>query len=359
MFKMIILLPLILYSSLFASSINIKEDQWNLIGATSQINIDELNLSNGDIVWSYENDKWSCHFEGYSCATYESIESLDIGAGFWIKSNLDKTIEIADGSTEPDLIVGWNLITPVVSDIDNIQEYAQSNNISYIYTYENGSWKEYIKDNQTLGYEKITKLKKSQGVWVYKLETPKAQISIGDDSTNLENGNFDTVSKKSSDDIEDIWNISFKVDTSIDYSNFHIGVKFYKRENDGSDDIGEFVYRGLNLNNNTLSSPKFLIIQGTGDSGSGSTYFYSGYNPNDILSQSIVLKDNIITLKLGLIMKNQTMVSESTFKVVEDYDIVIGASENIIKDSKDIEVEIINKSKYDFTNGIEGRIEIR
>ncbi|MEA2019019.1 MAG: hypothetical protein U9N59_11280, partial [Campylobacterota bacterium] len=186
-------------------------------------------------------------------------------------------------------------------------------------------------------------------------------VSIGSDTVPISDGLFQTVTKSTSDTIENIWNISLEIDTSVDYSDFHIGIKFFKREDDGSDDIGEFVYRNIGINSGNLIVPDMLVINGIGDSGSGGTYFDSGYDPNGMLTRSIVLDNNILTLKLGLVMKNQTMVKEDTFKVIEDYDIFITSNVPIIVDSKPMNIEIINESKYNFSNsnGIEGRIEIR
>ncbi len=252
----------------------------------------------------------------------------------------------------------WNLIG-AQNDI-NMTQYASDNNISFAFTYEDGVWKAHSKDDllSQYGYGAINTISQGKGAWVYQYSG--VDINIGNDQTLLSEGNFDTVTKLSSDDIEDIWNITFPIDISTDYTDFHIGVKFYKREDDGSDDIGEFVYKNISLQSGSINTPEMLAINGIGDSGSGSTYFNAGYDPSNIRANSILLNNNQLTLKLGLVMKSQTMVKEATFKVAEDYDIVIVSNVPIIGSSKDINITIIDQSKYDFSTstGIEGRITI-
>jgi hypothetical protein len=344
-----------LSSVLCANELDVKSGEWNLVGATQDINLSSLGLNNGDTLWHYKNGDWYCHIEGYE-SSFNKLTSLNSGEAFWIKSIDDINISMGTGA-ETALESGWNMMTPTVSDI-NISEYAQENDVQFAFAYQDGVWSAYSQNGitQTVGFDSLETIKPADGVWVYK-----TNMSVGNDKTLLKDGVFQNVIKSSTDDVEDIWNVSFRVDITTDYEEFEIGVKFFKREDDGSDDIGEFVYRNLTINSSELSNPDALFIEGTGDSGSGGTYFYSGYNPNNMLENSIELNSDVLTLKLGLLMKNQDMVDETTFKVKEDYDIYITSNVPIIKDSKNMDIDIINPSKYDFSNsnGIEGRIEIK
>ncbi len=350
----------------FANSftIELKKDSWNLVGTPIDLNISTLNLADLDVVWNYKDGNWSINKRYYN---YNIIDSLKAQDAFWVYSTKDNNITIQNSTTSNKVVqTGWTMYSPT-SDL-SIEQSFNDNNISIVWCYEDNNWTAWDKAGLYLNSNipKAQILKVGQGSWVYASSdyTPfvfENIIQIGDDTANLVNGNFENIIKSSSDNIEDIWNISFKIDTLVDYTDFHIGVKFYKREDDGSDDIGEFVYRNISLNNGILTAPDFLDIKGTGDSASGGTYFYSGYNPNDILTNSIVLNNDILTLKLGLIMKSQDMVKESTFKVVEDYDIFVTSTSPIILNYKSINIDIVNSSYYDFTesNGVEGRIEIK
>ncbi|MBN2781975.1 MAG: hypothetical protein JXQ66_01910 [Campylobacterales bacterium] len=367
--KTLLLSSLLTSSLLLASDLNIKSNEWNLIGTTENLDINKLALSSGDALWNYKNGSWYCYVKDVQ-TKYNPLNSLEAGDAFWVRSSKDINLNLNDTSTQKNVVDGWNMITSTSSEID-IAEYAQTNGVTFAFAYDSGSWSAYSKNGATqkAGFTPLTTIKPTQGVWVYK--EPLNKIYFGDEATGIINGNFETIQKSTNDDVEDIWNISFEIDTSKDYNDFEIGIEFFKRESDGiitkdddTDDEGEFVYKDLNLTNGVLSNPTLIDIYGVGDSGKGGTYFSSSYKP-EMLTSSIKLNGNMLTLKLGEIMKNQTSASESTFKVIEDYDITITSNAPIIKNSKPINTNIITEHLkthiYDFSNsnGIEGRIEIR
>ena len=153
-------------------------------------------------------------------------------------------------------------------------------------------------------------------------------IWIGKDRVALDNGNFNTVNKNRSDDVEDIWNISFKIDNK-NLDNFNIGVKILK-ESTGA--TGDIVFSGLSIKNGVINSPKKIDIYGIKSNGDeGGTHFDSGYNPDNILSKSISLDGDILTIKFGTVIKQQDVVSVNSFKAISRYKIQIDSDKlNII-----------------------------
>jgi len=164
----------------------------------------------------------------------------------------------------------------------------------------------------------------------------------------------------STDDIESIWNISLPVNIGVDYSDFNIGVRFIKSENDGSDDMGDFVYKNLTIKDNNISSPEKLDIYGYGDSSSGGTWFDKDSNTDNVLENSLSLSGGTLNLNLGYVMKKQTVVSESKFKVATDYTLQIVATKPIFSDSTATSLKLISDN-YDFTNkqGVSGVLKIK
>ena len=153
-------------------------------------------------------------------------------------------------------------------------------------------------------------------------------IWIGKDRVALDNGNFNTVNKNRSDDVEDIWNISFKIDNK-NLDNFNIGVKILK-ESTGA--TGDIVFSGLSIKNGVINSPKKIDIYGIKSNGDeGGTHFDSRYNPDNILSKSISLDGDILTIKFGTVIKQQDVVSVNSFKAISRYKIQIDSDKlNII-----------------------------
>ena len=352
------LLFLLLSCSLYAQSINLKRDTWSLVGFSYDIYLYQLCLDENDTFWSYKDGKWYCYVEGFDvdgiCPIIETIEG---GSGFWINSINDKSITV-NGTTpkEKEIKEGWNLISLPKSVT---KDYLNNSYTKMAWKCKNGEWSYYSPDNIVVdGFSTLTDIEESQAVWLYA-KSDWQYIYLGNSKSLLDSGNFTPISKSSSDDIEDIWNISFKVDSS-NLSDFKIGVKFVK-ESTGA--IGELVFTGLNISNGKIDDPDYIVIHGVKSDGtSGDTYFYNKYNPDNILSNAILLNGDILTLKLGTIMQKQTLVSESSFKAISSYNIGINSDKLPIKNSKNIslgDLTSYNVGNFDNKNGIEGEIVIK
>lgn len=160
--------------------------------------------------------------------------------------------------------------------------------------------------------------------------------------------------------INDIWNLSFLINPSLSYKDVEIGVRIVKYEDDGSNDIGEFLYSGVNIENNTISNPTRIDVYGVGDSGSGRKWFDAQHNIGSILENAITLEDGIITLNLGYIIQNQDLVDESSFRAVTKYDIVIVSSLPIFKYSTNTTIKLINnRHSFEDEQGMIGEIRIK
>jgi len=359
-----IFLSLVLsYSIVLAVSFNIelKKGSWNLVGTPVDLNISTLNLDDLDVVWNYKDGYWYLNKDS---RLYPKLETLKANSGFWIFPQRDHNISLVNTNTN-DIVIsrGWTMYSPVNDMV--IDRDLNSSNIGIVWKYINGHWSAWDPNNLYLNANipKAENLKVGQGAWVYAINDymlNKQYVKVGNDNGVLFGGNFENISKNASDDIEDIWNISFKIDTSVDYSDFNIGVKFVK-ESSGA--MGEIVFTGLNISNGVINNPSYIIIKGVkSDSTSGQTYFYDSYNPDDILSNSVALNNSILTLKLGTIMQKQTVTSEATFKAISNYNVKINSDKLLIDESKNISLG--NLTDFDFStnfenkNGLEGMIEI-
>jgi hypothetical protein len=120
------------------------------------------------------------------------------------------------------------------------------------------------------------------------------------------------------------------------------------------------VYSGLSIVDGVLSNPTRIDVYGVGRSGTGGTFFDSQYNTGAILENAITLNGNDLSLNIGYIMKQQTLVDASSFKVVTTYDITLISSQAIFQYSIDKSLNLI-KGRYNFTNkkGISGVLQIK
>lgn len=314
MSKIYIILFFIFTSVLSAQSIQLKNNEWHLIGTRNDINTSSLNLKLGDLLWKYDNSQWQYLRKGYSYnLALSEMTSIKAGEGFWIKPSSDYNLSIPDSSFQnKTLQTGWNLLSPAVQDINLTQIYTTSQT-PYAWSYENATWHLWQFDG-TKAFETV---KLNQGYWLYYAAQ---SISIGTKQTPLSKGTFTTVTHNSTANVEDIWNISFKV-TLQNITSFNIGIKFLKKSTGA---YGEFIYAGLSLQNGVLTKPTYLFIKGQkGDGTTATTQFDNIYDPSNLRINSISLTGDILTLKLGTIMQNQTLAPASTFKAISDYNITI------------------------------------
>lgn len=327
-----LLLLLFLPYFLYSQGIDIKSGQWQLVGFSYGVTPDSLNLNDGDTIWRYDSGRWYCYVKGYdTTGKCDEIKNIKAGGGFWIHSDYNYTLNYAGDTTtkkDPDIKAGWNLVALSKSVVAN--QYFDNSYTKSVWGYKDGQWMLYTPNGTVIdGIATLKSVDLNQAVWVNASKDWK-YIYIGSDKTVLDHGNFQSVAKSSSDDIEDIWNISFKIDTS-NISDFNIGIKFVK--SNGA--TGELVFTGLNIKDGKIGNPSVINIYGIKSDGTeGGTYFDSEYNPDDILSKAITLNGDILTLKFGTIMKLQTIVSESSFKAISRYDTTIDSDKLKILESK-------------------------
>jgi len=343
-----IVLLLISCGVMFASSfdIELKKDSWNLVGTSEDLNISKLSLGADELLWSYKNGKW---YTNKTTQQYTKIDTIEANDAFWVYATQERNITIEDTTNQLTILnTGWSMFSP--SNSYTLSNDINSTIIPTIWGYNDNNWtiwdpSNLVDINNT--YQEKNSILQGKGVWAYSYEQSIPKII-----------------KLSSDSIENIWNLSFEIDTSVDYTDLDIGVKFLKNESDGTPDIGKFIYDDISLKNGILSSPDALYIEGNGDSASGVDLYNTSYDPDNLRVNSIELVGNTLNLKLGYLMKNQTKVTESTFTVATNYDIVITSNQPIIKNADKIvtgfSIETLNKTVgFSKTKGIEVELQIK
>lgn len=332
-FKKILFIFLVSIMGLYAKNItvSVKSGAWYLVGSAGDVDISSLNISSDDVLWSYKNGTWVTNqsYEGIA-----NLTSLQAGDAFWMLSKTDKTLTLpVTTSSEYTFHNGWYMYSPN-QDL-TVDKSLNDSNISIVWRYKNGTWFAWDRDGKYAKYNipKVETLRVGEGAWVlangdFTTSLLQHPVIVGSKRTTLKDGSFTKVLKSSTQSVEDIWNISFEIDTK-NVSNFKIGIKFIKKS---SGAFGEMVYSGLSINNGKLSGPTAIDISGTKSDGtSGGTYFDDSYDPHGLRAKSISLVGNRLTLKLGTIMANQTLISPNTFKSVSDYNITIVPTEiNIV-----------------------------
>ena len=346
-----IVILLMFIGLLSAQDFQLSAKKWQLLGTSQDVNISALNLKDEDTLWQFNDNNWQYYKKNVNNISLTKITQLAGGSGFWIRSLNDYTLHIPDSTKKERLAKsGWNLLTPSFSDINLTKDTTHYKDVSIFWTYKNGIWRYYKKN----GIHQFDTLKVGNGFWAYVTPT---MLGVGETQTPIINGKFQKVYKNRSDNVNDIWNISLKIDVQ-NTSNFNIGVKFLKKS---SGAIGEIVFLGLNIVNQKISSPEYIYIKGTKSNGdSGSTSFDSTYDPDNLRTKSITLNGDILTIKLGTIMQYQKLTDVATFKGVSNYNIVIvpekikvfGGKEQSLSNLVDL-VHIYNGL------GVSGDIEIR
>lgn len=233
--------------------------------------------------------------------------------------------------------------------------------LSELYNFDNhdelkvqfDSFKQTIESNPNLMVNGLIDSLKLEN---YLYDLNNSLFTKAPDESVLETKNYLTT-----DNILDIWMLKIPLKNE-NFSNLYIGIKIIKHENDGSNDIGEFVYSGVNISNGVLSNPIRIDVYGVGDSGSGGTWYDSKYNDGGILEKSFSLSnDGLLSINLGYGMTQQTMVSEISFKQPTTYEIYISASQNIFQKSSSTILNTLTTKKYSFTGfeGMSGEIIVK
>lgn len=347
---------------LFASSytIDLKKNSWNLVGSASLTSVDSLNLGVNDRLWQYKNGIWSLSKAG---TVYPEVKNLSDGDAFWIYSTTERSIALKNSdTTEKGVPSGWSMFSP--NKNINVQKSFNNANIGVVWYYNGKVWSAW--DSKLLykanGITELNYVKAGQGLWVYSFSPfnlDGSEVSFGTTATTLISGDFVKVQKKSTQTLEEIWNLSFKINPQ-DTSSFSVGVKFVKQS---SGAFGELVFQDMSIINGVVTKPKYIYLKGTKSNGdSGGTYFYSGYNPNKTLENALSLEGDKLFLNLGTIMKNQTLIGINTFKAISNFTLQVNVNGLTLLNSKDISLGNLTTHNYGTTfdnqNGIEGIIEI-
>ena len=148
--------------------------------------------------------------------------------------------------------------------------------------------------------------------------------------------------RKSSDNIQAIWNLSFKVFNDKSKKSFDIGINITK---DNPSTIGNILIKGIHVNNEKIIAVDSLSIFGKKSSGSTGSIEYN--SDSNITFNSVKLQDKTLFVNLGYIMKNQTIVSQKSFQKKAYYDIKIYVSNLnlgtvILDDAYSLQIEYDN-----------------
>lgn len=122
--------------------------------------------------------------------------------------------------------------------------------------------------------------------------------------------------RKSSDDIQAIWNLSFKVFNDKSKKSFDIGINIIK---DSPLTIGNILIKGIRIDDEKIIAVDSLSIFGKKSSGSTGSIEYN--SESNITFNSVEFQDKTLFVNLGYIMKNQTIVSQKSFQKKAYYDI--------------------------------------
>jgi len=145
--------------------------------------------------------------------------------------------------------------------------------------------------------------------------------------------------RKSSDNIQAIWNLSFKVFNDKSKKSFDIGINITK---DNPSTIGNILIKGIHIDNEKIIAVDSLSIFGKKSSGSTGSIEYN--SDSNITFNSVKLQDKTLFVNLGYIMKNQTIVSQKSFQKKAFYDVKIYVSNLnlgtvILDDSYSLQIE--------------------
>jgi hypothetical protein len=127
--------------------------------------------------------------------------------------------------------------------------------------------------------------------------------------------------RKSNDNIQAIWNLSFKVFNDKSKKSFDIGINIIK---DSPLTIGNILIKGIRVDDKKIIAVDSLSIFGKKSSGSTGSIEYN--SESNITFNSVELQDETLFVNLGYIMKNQTIVSQKSFQKKAYYDIKIYVS---------------------------------
>jgi len=166
---------------------------------------------------------------------------------------------------------------------------------------------------------------------------------------------------KQNEGIQAIWNLALKTSEKKDIDTFDIGINIVKNE---SNTMGNILIKGISIENNRVTHIDSLIIFGKKASGSTGSIIYDA--DNNLTQKVVIVEKDLLLIRLGYIMENQTIISKQSFYKKAYYDIhffiskinIKGAS--IIEDDYSLQVEYnLFHTFFKGTNTINGLIIIK
>lgn len=170
-------------------------------------------------------------------------------------------------------------------------------------------------------------------------------LKVTDDETTVENSKSKINSLADNSFLDDsfvrnritsntiykIWNIPLKVSNFNENETFDIGINIVKEV---SGAIGNILIKGISIKDNQINHINSITVFGKKSSGLSSSIIYK--EDNNITKYALSLNNNRLLIKLGHIIKNQDLVSETSFKQKSYYDIHIFLTKIGIKGSTTI-----------------------
>jgi len=119
-------------------------------------------------VWSYQNGSWKEYDPGNPL--FNNLSTMKPGYGYWIKMNSSAVLTVSGSAptvTEINLTSGWNLVglegaTPFDTMGDAMSSI--SSRIVSVWSYQNGSWKEYNPNNAL--FNNLSTMEPGYGYWI-------------------------------------------------------------------------------------------------------------------------------------------------------------------------------------------------
>ena len=148
-------------------------------------------------------------------------------------------------------------------------------------------------------------------------EATSANEAIWGKALALTNSTF-SKTKKTTDDVSDIWNMGLNIPSNQTVSDFDIAVNIVKST---SGTIGNIVIEDISIANNVLNSAQKVYVFGKKTNGSTSSISYD--NTKNITKNAVSLVEGMLLIDLGYIISNQDVVSADKFTSIADYDVKI------------------------------------
>lgn len=320
---------------------------WNLVGSSkNMVNIQDT-FANAQLIWQYKDTKWlavspdGSATQALENAGFETFTSVNAGDAFWVKVN-ESTVVNMEGlqefDTSIDIVAGWNLISLKTQATYDLEYYLNDMDIAIIWKYTDNVWFAHSTSSEItnvlneVNHERIKTLKDGEGFWLYATKdftidftTPKL-LRI----------------KNTSDTLEEIWNIELDIPQNQNVTNFDLAIHMVKRS---SQTIGNFIVRGLSIQNNEITSIESVNVFALKTTGTAVETAYSSYH--SIAKSAVSIVEGKLFFNLGSIIGLQDADTIEKFKSVAEYDVDIYASNLDIKAPNLLENSSILMNYYD------------